>query len=606
MKSTLRFKFIGIVLIVALPFFVYSIFHYLNTVNENKKTAIRNNFLRTEEIAREIDDFMETSQNILYSLALHPAIINNDSTACDAIFSRLLPLYPYHLNILAADMNGRNIGSAVEPEKAHALNYSDNTWFKRGKMGVSTINDLHISKLFSQPSVMITMPVFNDNGVQTAVLGFPVDLKSFQEHLVTTEALAPNTAITVIDNNGTVIIDTHSEANIGKPYINATIIAALQKETEGSLTDFDSMKTERFYSYATVEISGWKVLMGIPVSEVYAEANRAAMTHFIIFSLICGTGILFSLLYSRRIGHKVELLISGFNEISTGNLDYRVTIAGKDEFAYAAQAFNRMIAERKIAEDEIKNLAASLEKNVAERTAELTNAKVELEAFSYTVSHDLQAPARHVIAYTEMLLTDHSAELSDAGRHHLSRIHKAGENMRQMIIHLLSLSTLNRKELNRSRTDLSSLCRSIISELAEPEPARNVTVSIEDGMFIDADPVLLEIAVKNLLENAWKYTGKAACPCIEIGQIIENSTDCFYVKDNGCGFDMAYADKLFAPFQRLHPEQDYVGSGVGLATVFRIVQRHGGSITAQSTPGNGAVFCFTMAPGMPGKPLEDP
>lgn len=446
---------------------------------------------------------------------------------------------------------------------------------------------------------MITVPVFDSSGKQTAVLGFPVNLPSLQDHLMTIVAVDRGVALTVIDNNGIVLLDTQNRENIGSPFKNAPLISVLGEKSAGSLIRPDSADMPRFYSFATVEATGWKVLLGMPTSVVSAKAKRTALQQFAIFTLICGTGILLSLRYSRKISRKVEALIGGFDEVSAGNLHYRVTIPGKDEFAFAANAFNKMITERKIAEDEIRNLAATLEKRVEERTAELLHAKNEIEAFAYTVSHDLQAPARHVIAFSEILLNDHAAELSEECRHLLGRIRQAGENMRDMIAHLLTLSTLSRKELQRTHCNLSALCRTISSELEEAQPERAVSVSIEEGLFVDADPVLLEIMLKNLLDNAWKYTVKSADPRIEIGQTVHNGTPCYFIKDNGCGFDMAYSQKLFMPFQRLHPGKEYAGSGVGLATVFRVVQRHGGSITAESAPGAGAVFYFTMSKAKP-------
>jgi light-regulated signal transduction histidine kinase (bacteriophytochrome) len=253
-----------------------------------------------------------------------------------------------------------------------------------------------------------------------------------------------------------------------------------------------------------------------------------------------------------------------------------------------------MINERKLAEDEIKHLADSLEKRVKERTEQLLSAKTELDAFSYTVSHDLQAPARHVIAYSDIISQNHLDELSEESRHHLVRIKKAGEKMRDMITHLLALSNLNQKKLSRINTNLSSLCKAIITELEESYPEREVKVLIQDELCIDADPILLEIAMRNLLDNAWKFTSRTSEPLIEIGLTVKNDKSCFFVKDNGCGFNMLYSDKLFLPFHKLHSEKEYVGIGVGLTTVYRIVHRHGGFIFAESVTGEGAVFYFNM------------
>lgn len=594
MKSSLRYKFISIVFMAAVPFLIYAVFHYFKSVNENKKAAIERNLAKAHEISQDIEDFIDTSQSVLYSLALHPAIINNNRPQCDDIFARLLPLYPLHLNILAADMQGRNFASAVSPEIAHKLAYTDREWFLRGSKGVSVVTDLYKSKLFEQPSFMITMPVFNPAGEQKAVLGFPVDLYALQAHYTETKDLGPHTTLTVFDNNGMILLCTADRKTVGKPCKRTSMLRKIAAIKSGSLAGLDPEGVERYYSFATLDSTGWKVMIGVKASEVYAEANRAAFRHLIFFVSICFAGALAALWYSRQLGGRIDLLIEGLNKAAGGDLRVRLSIPGKDEVTVASEAFNLMAAEREKAEEEIREFAATLEKRVEQRTLELSNAKNELEAFSYAVSHDLQAPVRHIMTFSQILLDEHGAEFSETSRDYLLRISRSGLQMRELITHLLNLSQLNLHRLDRLVTDISSLARSISHDFAEAEPNRVVEVVIGEGLKADADPALLAIALQNLLGNAWKYTRGVEKPRIEVGATVSRGMSCFFVADNGSGFDMEYIDRLFAPFQRLHSPTEFEGSGVGLATVMRIVQRHGGSIWAESSPGNGATFYFTL------------
>jgi light-regulated signal transduction histidine kinase (bacteriophytochrome) len=271
-----------------------------------------------------------------------------------------------------------------------------------------------------------------------------------------------------------------------------------------------------------------------------------------------------------------------------------LNVRGKDEIAQACDAFNRMTAERAKAEEKIMNFTATLEKRVEMRTEELTRAKNELEAFTYAVSHDLQAPVRHVLSFSQILLDDYRVDLPEGGHDCLLRINKSGRHMRELITHLLDLSRLNQQELNRVETDLGSISRNICQELAANDPSRQVDVEIADGLVSYCDPNLVAIVMENLLGNAWKYTRNVANPRIEVVATVHEGIRCFFVKDNGSGFDMAYANRLFTPFQRLHSADEFEGTGVGLATVMRIIQRHEGSIWAESSPGEGAAFYFTL------------
>jgi PAS domain S-box-containing protein len=252
-------------------------------------------------------------------------------------------------------------------------------------------------------------------------------------------------------------------------------------------------------------------------------------------------------------------------------------------------------AELKQAEEEVRRLNANLELRVLERTAELTAANKELDSFAYAVSHDLRAPLRSIDGFATVLEEDYAALLDDEGKDALRRVRGATQRMGDLIDNLLKLSRLVRSDMNVESVDLSALARSIAGELKESEPGRNVTFEIPPNLEGRGDRRLLAVLLDNLLGNAWKFTRKHASARIELGVTEHNGEAAYFVRDDGAGFDIAQAANLFTPFQRLHSVSDFPGTGIGLATVRRIVQRHGGCVWAEAAIDKGAAIYFTLS-----------
>lgn len=297
------------------------------------------------------------------------------------------------------------------------------------------------------------------------------------------------------------------------------------------------------------------------------------------------------------------------------NLDEKLTLERPtrsphhmDEFDDILQGFTRMqgnlaqamhtlaqdIDKLARAEKEIQQLNMDLEQRVEERTAQLEAVNQELESFSYSVSHDLRAPLRSIDGFSQALLEDYGDRLDHEGVDHLRRVRRAAQRMGSLIDDILRLARVTRTDMTPRAIDLSALAHEVIEDLHKHKWSARAKPVVQPGLMTYGDAALVRVVLENLIDNAWKYSSKAPVSKIEIGSTRQNGLQVFFVRDNGVGFDMAFVSKLFGAFQRLHTEQEFPGTGIGLTTVQRIVHRHGGRVWAESAPGAGATFYFTF------------
>lgn len=339
------------------------------------------------------------------------------------------------------------------------------------------------------------------------------------------------------------------------------------------------------------------------LADLYADAARLVE----IGLLVLGVSVFAALFAASRIQRSFSQPIARLAEAAIAvsrEKDYTVRVEptrSRDELGVLINTFNDMLVQIQSRDQEVKagnervqRLNEELEERVRHRTTELEATNKELEAFTYSVSHDLRAPLRRIDGFANLLVEEYGAQLSDEAARYLSRVREGTRQMGQLVDDLLNLARLGRKELHLQVTGLSSIVESVAGVLKRDNANRAVDWKIQSLPFVECDPALMEVVFTNLLSNAVKYTRPRERAVIEVGSVEENGHPVIFVRDNGVGFSMKYADKLFGVFQRLHRAEDFEGTGVGLATVQRILHKHGGGIWVEAELDKGACFYFTI------------
>ena len=456
-----------------------------------------------------------------------------------------------------ANAEGTLMADFPELPGVRGLNFSHRDWYKGVRRGwrpyVSTV---YTRTGAPQRNVFaVAVPIAKGDGVVVGILVLQVHLDSTFFEWTRDIDVGPEGVAYIVDQNRRIAFN--SKSPLRREVVDSSAMPAVQlawQGEEGVHIDVDPTgKEETISAYASVEPYGWGVIVQQP--------GRAAL----------GFVARDHQLRRLRVAYGLLLLLG-------------VSIV------YLAR---RNVAQRGQA-DEDRRINSELEHRVTQRTSQLEAANMELESFSYSVSHDLRGPLRALDGFSLVLLEDYGDKLDHDGKDALERIRAASQRMGALIDDLLRLSMATRAELHVTRVDLSAIAREIADELERNSPGRSVEWAIEAGLSVRADRALIRIAMQNLLLNAWKFTGKVDRPVIRVGALERDASTTYFVADNGVGFDMAHASSLFGAFQRLHHMDEFPGTGIGLAIVQRIIRRHDGEVWAEAKVGEGATFFFNV------------
>ncbi len=419
----------------------------------------------------------------------------------------------------------------------------------------------------------------------------------------------------LLNNNGPSRISTTDSDN---PLTRITTKALLTEF--GSLEDilapaqFDfSKNSERYLGQVSPFEDdyglNWLIVTVIPENDFMAQINANNRITILLILLTLIVVVALSALITRKLVRPISELNSSAGALARGEWEQVIesrsrifeindlSLSFNDMAARLKQMFtdlNREVSERKRAEAALIELNKTLDAKVEERTSELETINKELDSFTYSVSHDLRAPLRRIDGFSQAILEEYEDQLDEQARDYFKRIIYSTASMNELIEDLLKLSRVTRQEIEHETVELSALVRAYLNQLKDKEPERNVQTVIAPDLAVEGDTALLRIAIGNILDNAWKYTAEAKIAKIEFGAINEGGRRVFYINDNGAGFDMHHADKLFKPFKRLHSEIEYAGTGIGLSIVSRIIIRHGGEVWAEGEVGNGATIFFAL------------
>jgi len=602
-----RTRLIILVLLLVTP--AFGLVFYGNLEQRRiEKAKVRQGATALSELAGANQaTFVKNTRQLLTTLAQFPfLVLATNRPFCEVHFSNLLKLSPDYVNFGLIETDGTLFCNGAETNVSENLN--DRSYFQRViQTKRFSIGDFQVGRLTAEPELSFGYPVLDEKGGVKRVLFASLKLSLLSE-AVADVRLPAHGAVTVIDRNGTVLAQhPESEKWVGKSLAGTGVAERILARREDMFEAPGLDGVPRLHAVTPIkegDSPGLFVSVGIPLEVSFAHANQALVRNLVVLGLVAAAVLAGARFYAEQFFLRpVNALVAATHRLAEGDLSVRTgRIRGAAELAHLARAFDEM-AERlqkrqtEIAQahEQISRLNEDLERRVRERTVQLEAANQELEAFSYSVSHDLRAPLRHIDGFSDLLTKHLGGSLDDKGKRFLKTISDSAKRMGRLIDDLLVFSRMGRSEMRHAVVDLERLAQEARTELQTQAEGREVVWKNGGLPSAQADAAMLRQVFINLLSNALKYSRDRNPAIIETG-VAKGGPDevVIFVRDNGAGFDMRYADKLFGVFQRLHRAEEFEGTGIGLANVRRIILRHGGRTWAEGKVGEGATFFFSL------------
>ena len=590
-KWSIRSRLRLLVLSVALPLLLIGSYEVVVEVRKEKRRIEESAQSLARLTAAHTEQLLAEAEWVLSGISERTLLRAADKGGCDPLFAHLKDAHSRFSNLLLFDATDRRACSAFPsaPDRHGVPEAALKVVRQARAEGKLIVGPAHKSPITGEWVVLVAYPA-----QEGGVLGISIGLGNFHPIAGSSAARPPKDAyFAILDSDGTVIARSHdAETTVGRNFRHVPVVASLLSLRQGVLRAVDKDGAERLIGFVPVAGTDWIAVAGLPTEKIVSElawvAAERAMTILATLAVVA----YLAWRTARGIVLPVERMATAARAIERDSGARRLPVEGPGEIAAVASQLNRSLDALAEREDQLRALSATLEQRVAERTAELERANAELESFSYSISHDLRAPLRALNGFASILAADEQEKLSAGGRALLGRIAHNAVRMGELIDDLLQFSRLGREALNCTEVDLSALAQSVADELREQHPAARVDVAALP--VVSGDAAMLRQVFANLIGNALKFSSGREDARVDIGVASRDGARAIRVRDNGAGFDMRYAQKLFGVFQRMHKESEFPGTGVGLAIVKRVIERHGGRVWAEAAPGTGAAFYFTL------------